>query len=152
MADKPYLFGSALGSWNVVRVGTKGTKKGDKFEVPPIEDGEDEDAGDDDNDDEEEEEEEDRTCISEGADGDGAEVRAEMGCPDTGSARQKWALRDDGGKAHWEWQEGRVYRADFFNPYLDFNEFALRLPGFTLGILAFLDKHGDGQAAGEQLR
>ena len=138
MADKPYLYGSALGSWNVVRVGTEGKKNGDKWEVPAMEDAEDD--------------EEEKTCIEEGGDGDGIELREKLGCPDTSAARQKWALRDDGGKAFWEWQKGRIYRADFFNPYLDFNEFALKLPGFSLSILPLMDRHGDGALDGEQLR
>lgn len=42
-------------------------------------------------------------------------------------------------KASFTFTPGLTYKCDFFNPYLDFNEFALKLPGFTLGIMKFWD-------------
>jgi hypothetical protein len=53
----------------------------------------------------------------------------------------KWALRADS-KEKWVWEYSRTYGVDFFNPYIDFNEFALRLPGFSLPIMKYWDGQG----------
>ncbi|KAK4197377.1 hypothetical protein QBC40DRAFT_181196 [Triangularia verruculosa] len=58
-----------------------------------------------------------------------------------GKQRQKWALRREN-LERWVWEYGREYAVDFFNPYIDFNEFALRLPGFSLGIMRYWDGQG----------
>ncbi|KAJ9627023.1 hypothetical protein H2203_003483 [Taxawa tesnikishii (nom. ined.)] len=44
-------------------------------------------------------------------------------------------------------ESGRQYSCDFFNPYLDFNDFALKLPGFSLipGITIPIISYWDGQ-------
>ncbi len=67
--------------------------------------------------------------------------RAAVGAPATAKARMKWALRADA-KEKWVWEYGRMYGVDFFNGYLDFSEFALRLPGYNLPIM----KYWDGQS------
>ena len=118
-ADKPYLYGPALSSLNVVRVGEKATRSEGKVDLG--------EAGN-----------PRKVGIEEGADGDGEEWRKETGAPADGGQRKKWALTE-ANRAKWEWEEGRLYAADFFNPYLDFNEFALKLPGFSLGILSYMD-------------
>jgi len=133
-ADKPWLYGNALSSVNVLRVGEKGVGLG-------------EGEGD--------------GVVEEGGDGEGVEWREERGVPEGAEARKKWFL-GRGRTGEWVWEEGRVYRGDFFNPYLDFNggwlwvfysaisdmfalltknsmtEFALKLPGFNLSILPYL--------------
>lgn len=116
-ADNPYLYGPLLSSINVLRVGAKAQKKGEGWEIPAHvhEDG-----------------------IEEGAEGDGESVRTEKAVPDVAAERKKWALHEDA-RAGWTWEEGRVYQGDFFNPYLDFNEFTLKLPGFSLSVLPFLN-------------
>jgi hypothetical protein len=98
-ADKPYLYGPLLSSINVLRVAGKAEKKGKGYEIPAHlhEDG-----------------------LEEGADGDGDEARKEMGLPEDAAARKKWALQENH-RAGSNWEEGRVHRGDFFNPYLDFN-------------------------------
>ncbi|KAL2163333.1 hypothetical protein VTH06DRAFT_5390 [Thermothelomyces fergusii] len=53
----------------------------------------------------------------------------------------KWALRPEN-LARWTWEYGRTYAVDFFNPYLDFNDFALRLPGLSLPIMKYWDGQG----------
>lgn len=58
--------------------------------------------------------------IEEGGEGDGKEVREGLGVPETANARKKWFLSEEN-KKKWEWERGRVYWGDFFNPYLDFN-------------------------------
>jgi hypothetical protein len=106
-----------LSSINVLRVGAKAPTKENGWEIPAHvhEDG-----------------------IEEGAEGDGEDVRKERGVPEGAAERKKWALREDK-RGAWTWEAGRVYQGDFFNPYLDFNEFALKLPGFTLSVLPFLN-------------
>lgn len=116
-SDTPHLYGPLLSSINVLKVGAKAQKKGEGWEIPAHvhEDG-----------------------IEEGADGDGESVRKAVDTPEGAAERKKWALREDK-RAAWMWEEGRVYQGDFFNPYLDFNEFALKLPGFSLSVLPFLN-------------
>ncbi|KAK0736029.1 hypothetical protein B0T21DRAFT_401667 [Apiosordaria backusii] len=54
---------------------------------------------------------------------------------------QKWALKQEN-LEKWVWEYGREYSVDFYNPYIDFGEFALRLPGFSLGIMRYWDGQG----------
>lgn len=78
--------------------------------------------------------------VEEGAEGEG-EWRRGVGAPDDSRARMKWALREDS-KASWVWEHGRTYAVDFFNAYLDFSEFALRLPGYAVPIMKYWDGQG----------
>ena len=96
-SDKPHLYGPLLSSINLLRVGDK--VEGDKYEIPVTfhEDG-----------------------ISEGGLGEGEKVREEKGVPHDANQRKKWFLTEDKRK-QWEWEAGRVYQGDFFNPYIDFN-------------------------------
>ncbi|KAL2058230.1 hypothetical protein ABVK25_001848 [Lepraria finkii] len=107
-SDTPYLYGNALSSINVLRVGEKADKVEDLEEV-----------------------------LEEGGDGDGEEWRKSHDVPDSADARKKHFLMH-GKTEEWEWEEGRVYKADFFNTYLDFNSFSLKLPGFSLSVLPYL--------------
>jgi hypothetical protein len=115
-----------LSSVNVFRVGQKASSDGNK---PPEVEAEDEleDSG---------------PVIEEGADDEEAEkIREEHGIPATNNARMKHFLKEEHRQA-FEFEQGRTYACDFFNPYLDFNEFALLLPmGFRMNILG----HWDGQ-------
>ncbi|KAL8725687.1 MAG: hypothetical protein Q9166_007201 [cf. Caloplaca sp. 2 TL-2023] len=113
-ADKPYLYGNALSSINVLSVGPKVEFK------KPEELGNEEEA------------------IKEGGFRGGQEVRENLNIPGDAAARQKWFLGGHDRLETWQWEAGRLYKADFFNPYLDFNEFALRLPGFSLKVLGYL--------------
>ena len=110
-ADVPYLYGPALSSFNTVHVGP-GT-------VDPEKGG---------------------LWFDEGGDEAGLEARAGIGAPSTRKERMKWALRKEN-KEKWVFKHGKTYCVDFFNPYLDFSDFSLRLPGFTLPIM----KYWDGQ-------
>ncbi|KAJ4163611.1 hypothetical protein LMH87_005328 [Akanthomyces muscarius] len=74
-------------------------------------------------------------------------TRQELGLPDTGKARMKWAL-NDANKDKFVFEYGKTYGLDFFNPYLDFANLALRLPGFQLSIA----NYWDGQALRYVLR
>lgn len=98
-ADKPYLYGPLLSSINVLRVGDK-VEAGSGLESAA---GEDDDA-----------------ALQEGADGSGAAVRERLHIPEQGAKRMKHFLNADR-RGEFTFERGRVYRCDFFNPYLDFN-------------------------------
>ncbi|KAI9885456.1 MAG: hypothetical protein M1823_002762 [Watsoniomyces obsoletus] len=114
-ADEPYLYGPALSSINVLRVGGK-TESLSDHQCTKSEDG----------------------VVEEGGDGDGLKIRDAKHIPRDAAARKKWFL-DEAKRKEWEFEAGRLHCGDFFNPYLDFNEFSLKLPGFSLPILRFLD-------------
>lgn len=111
-----------------------------------------------------EEGKEEEKGIEEGGDGDGGEWRTERGVPEGADARKRWFLTKENAEG-WVWERGRVYKGDFFNPYLDFNggflvffsdsenpmmsgkelmlwcvdvDFSLKLPGFSLSVLGYL--------------
>jgi len=111
-ADQPYLYGPALSSFNAVHVG----------------------AG-------EHDPEKGGLWFDEGGDEEGLGRRRELGCPDDSSGRKKWALRAEG-KEKWLWEYGQTYGVDFYNAFLDFSEFSLRLPGFHLPIMKYWDGQG----------
>ncbi|KAI0169387.1 DUF1769-domain-containing protein [Hypoxylon sp. FL1284] len=111
-ADQPHLYGPALSSFNAINVG-QGDHSPEKGGL----------------------------YFDEGGDEDGLKERQAIGAPDVAKDRMKWALKP-ANKNRWVFQYGKTYCLDFFNPYLDFNEFSLRLPGFTLPII----KYWDGQS------
>lgn len=111
-ADKPYLYGPALSSFNTVHVGP-----GEYDEAR---------GG---------------LWFDEGGDEAGAETREGLAVPEANKARMKWALRAEN-KEKWTWEYGRTYGLDFFNPYLDFANLALKLPGFQLPIMNYWDGQG----------
>ncbi|KAI2469836.1 DUF1769-domain-containing protein [Annulohypoxylon bovei var. microspora] len=117
-ADQPYLYGPALSSFNSIHVGP-GEFKAEKGGL----------------------------WFEEGGDEGGLKERQYVGAPGTAKERMKWALKP-ANKSRWVFQYGNTYCLDFFNPYLDFNEFSLRLPGFTLPIM----KYWDGQSLRYVLR
>lgn len=111
-ADKPFLYGPALSSFNTIHVGT-----GEYDEAK---------GG---------------LWFKEGGDEAGLKTRDDIGAPLDNKARMKWALRADS-KEKWVFEYDKTYGFDFFNPYLDFSNLALKLPGFQLPIM----KYWDGQA------
>ncbi|KAL0934705.1 F-box domain containing protein [Colletotrichum truncatum] len=111
-ADTPYLYGPALSSFNVVHAGA-GTYDEQKGGL----------------------------WFEEGGDDDGMEMREKIGAPTTSKERMKWALRKDS-KEQWLFEYGKTYGMDFFNPYLDFSNLSLRLPGFQLAIMKYWDGQG----------
>ncbi|TQS32579.1 hypothetical protein Golomagni_07101, partial [Golovinomyces magnicellulatus] len=111
-ADKPYLYGPALSSFNTLNIGNG------------IHD-----------------EEKGGLWFEEGGDEAGVAVRDEISMPDTSKARMKWALNDDN-KKKFIFKYGQTYGVDFYNPYLDFANLALKLPGFHLPIAKYWDGQG----------
>ncbi|KAK3346611.1 hypothetical protein B0T25DRAFT_507112 [Lasiosphaeria hispida] len=111
-ADVPYLYGPALSSFNAVHAGP----------------GEHDDA-------------KGGLWFAEGGDETGLAKRRGWGAPDDAKARMKWALKEDS-KKRWVWEYGQTYGVDFYNPYIDFGDFSLRLPGFNLPIMKYWDGQG----------
>lgn len=115
-SDKPHLYGPALSSFNTLRVGAPAKKPDTEAEECGI-------------------------WVEEGGDEDGLAWREEKGVPSDRKARMKWAL-GAAAKQSWVWEYGRTYAADFFNGYLDFSDFALRLPGYNMPIMKYWDGQG----------
>jgi len=126
--DEPYLYGALLSSINVLRIGGKGdTKKGEtKTEGDVEKSGSEGEA----------------IVYEEGAFGDGEDIRKELHLPPTSAARQKHFLAEQHRK-DFTFEAGREYQCDFFNPYLDFNEFALKI-GYGMPAMSIIG-HWDGQ-------
>ncbi|KAL9004989.1 MAG: hypothetical protein Q9188_002203 [Gyalolechia gomerana] len=113
-ADKPYLYGNALSSINVLSVGPKlGENRLDS--VIGVE------------------AEQEEKPITEGGFEGGQELRENLNIPENAAARQKWFLGGHDRLENWQWEQGRLYKADFFNPYLDFNGFSLKVLGYLGG-------------------
>lgn len=123
-AEKPYLYGPALSSWEKLRIGDKVIESTDEdqkegWKMPNAESFH-------------------ETVVEEGADGTGGEVRKEGSIPTDAAARKKFFLTESNRQA-FAFEAGRVYQADFGNPYLDFNDFSLKLPGFSLNVIKYID-------------
>ncbi|KAF2823188.1 DUF1769-domain-containing protein [Ophiobolus disseminans] len=120
-ADEPYLYGALLSSINVLRIGGKSDTSDKKVA---------------------ERSEGDATVYEEGAYGDGEAIRKELHLPVTSAARQKHFLAEQHRK-DFTFEAGREYQCDFFNPYLDFNEFSLKV-GYGLPAISIMGSW-DGQ-------
>lgn len=105
-ADEPYLYGPMLSSINTFRIGPKDDKAQEKVEEVRAN--------------------EKVLVFSEGADGDGEEVREKQSIPKEGPARQKFFL-DQNNLKNFTFEKGREYSQDFFNPYLDFNGMVIKI-------------------------
>lgn len=114
-ADEPWLYGPSLSCWFAFRIGEKVENGGD-FPEPGEED-----------------------VTREGADGSGQEERERLGLPENNEKRRKFFL-DAKNRENFVFQKGRCYQADFFNPYLDFGNCALKLPGFSLNVIKYVDQ------------
>ncbi|PWY87410.1 DUF1769-domain-containing protein [Aspergillus heteromorphus CBS 117.55] len=114
-ADKPYLLSPGVAAWNFFSIGEKKEEE------------------------EEEEEEEGNLIVSEGSTGSGIEERQKYHIPEEAGARRSHFLREDARK-EFVFEGGRTYAADFGNPYLDFNEFAIRLPGISFHIRKYVSE------------
>lgn len=146
-ADRPHLYGPALSSWNILRIGEKiveregQTPKGEAHDseaqpeaqpearqaemseawnIPDAESFHD-------------------TVVEEGADGSGSELRSSLLIPPDSGGRKKHFLTEANRKT-FTFEAGRLYQSDFGNPYLDFNDFSLKLPGFSLNIIKYIDE------------
>lgn len=127
-ADKPWIYGRVLSSMNAIKVKGPGTPPPSEIgtadeemieetevEPSPVEDGN-------------EVMEEDTTAIS----------TPTLSIPQTAAGRRKFFL-EDAKKKEVSFQRGYTYGFDFFGPWLDFNTFTVKLPGFTLNLLRYWD-------------
>lgn len=111
-ADEPWLYGPALSCWFAFRIGEK-----DQSEFPAPEE---------------------EHPMTDGADGSGTEVRQKLKLPESGDKRRKHFL-DASHRQELTFEKGRCYQGDFYNPYIDFSKFALKLPGFSLGVIKYIN-------------
>lgn len=118
-SDRPWSYGPALSCWFSFRIGEQ-QQNGDQineekcgnFQHKSLTIG-------------------DQHVIEEGADGDGQVIRERYGIPENAKKRRKHFLSISNRKA-FNFEAGRVYHADFFNPYYDPNKVLLRLPGIKI--------------------
>lgn len=113
-SDKPWVFGPATSCWFVMRVGDK-VGEGGEFPVP-----------------------QESPAMTEGGSGDGIDVRRDAGMPEESEKRRKWMLKEEN-RQRFVFEKGRWYQGDFYNPYLDFSNFALKLPGFSLNVIKYIN-------------
>lgn len=118
-SDKPYLYGPALSSFFAFRIGEQTAKIPAEKQVA-------------------EHEATAKGVIEEGADGTGQQIRDDYQIPAKTSKRRKNFL-DEKKLDTFTFEAGRMYQADFFNPYLDFANFALRIPGFSISVVRYID-------------
>ena len=127
-ADKPYLYGPALSSWNYFRIGEQviddpahvgDTEEKQGWKMPGATSFH-------------------ETVVEEGADGTGSQLREALSLPSDAAARKKFYLTPSNLEA-FTFEAGRLYQSDFGNPYLDFNDFSMKLPGFSLNVLKYID-------------
>ncbi len=117
-AEEPWLLGPALSCWFALKIGDKTGSEGDFGR---------------------EELAEEKDVLHEGAEGDGEQVRKEARLPENNEKRRKHFL-DRANREAFAFEKGRMYSADFYNPYLDFGNFALKLPGFSIKVAKYIDE------------
>lgn len=119
-SDEPYLYGPMLSSCFTLRVGGKTDEEGAEEQLKRL-DGENEGV------------------VEEGASLSGESVRLGQSIPSSWKARRKFFL-DQSQLENFTFEEGRLYHADFFNPHLDFSNFSLKLPGFSINVAKYVDE------------
>ena len=117
-SDKPYLYGPALSSFFAFRIGEYTSDVSAEEQLATLQSA--------------------KGVIEEGADGSGQRIRADRQIPAKTSKRRKNFL-DARKLEQFTFEAGRMYQADFFNPYLDFANFALRIPGFSISVVRYID-------------
>lgn len=119
--DEPYLYGPALSGLFALRIGALVGDVSAEEQLKALE----KDNG---------------GVIEEGAScASGARIRADLKMPAKFKKRRKFFLTPDN-MDRFTFEKGRMYHADFFNPHLDFAEFSLRLPGFSIGVARYIDE------------
>ncbi|OOF94087.1 hypothetical protein ASPCADRAFT_131719 [Aspergillus carbonarius ITEM 5010] len=109
-AEKPYLYSPGLAAWNQFSLREKGDREGN-----------------------EDEDEDEDVIVYEGGVGTGLDVRKGYGIPDDAGSRRRFFL-DEERRKEFVFEEGRMYAVEFGNGFLDFNEFAIRIPGISFHI------------------
>jgi len=111
-ADEPWLYGPSLSCWFGFKVGDK-YEPGQDFPAPD-------------------------NVLKEGGDGSGEAARDALGVPASNDKRRKFFLNQSNREA-FVFEKGRCYQGDFYNPYIDFGNFLLKLPGFSLKVIKYVE-------------
>ncbi|EMD88625.1 hypothetical protein COCC4DRAFT_137367 [Bipolaris maydis ATCC 48331] len=119
-SDQPYLYGPALSSFFAFQIGENTSVMSPSDQLSRLEQNSD-------------------NVIEEGAYGSGAEIRKTLNMPSKWKKRRKFFL-DAKALADFTFEKDRMYHVDFFNPHLDFANFALRLPGFSISVARYIDE------------
>ncbi|KAL1801285.1 hypothetical protein ACET3X_001627 [Alternaria dauci] len=119
-SDEPYLYGPALSSFFAFKIGDRTSEVPAKDQLANLS-------------------QETDNVIEEGASGSGKEVRKALSMPSKWKKRRKHFL-DERALSAFTFEKGRMYHADFFNPHLDFANFSLRLPGFSISVAKYVDE------------
>lgn len=119
-SDEPYLYGPMLSSCFTLRIGGKTDEEGVEEQLKHL-DGENEGV------------------VEEGGSLSGESIRGDQNIPSSWKARRKFFL-DQSQLEKFTFEKGRLYHADFFNPHLDFSNFSLRLPGFSVSVAKYIDE------------
>ena len=114
-ADEPWMYGPSLSCWFAFRIGDR-IEPGANFPAP-----------------------DDEQVLKEGGDGEGQEVRQKLGLPASAEKRRKYFLSAQH-RQDFVFEKDRLYQADFYNPYLDFAKTSLKLPGFSLNVIKYVDQ------------
>ncbi|KAI9683282.1 MAG: hypothetical protein M1822_006147 [Bathelium mastoideum] len=130
-ADEPFLYGAALSSFFAFRVGGmwadgSADEDGVGERNGPKEGGGGRGVN-------------GARVIEEGADGDGRDIRERLGMPEKAGKRRKFFLKEEK-LDEFTFEKGRMYQADFFNPYLDFSDFSLKVPGISISVAKYIDE------------
>jgi hypothetical protein len=115
-ADEPWLYGPALSCWFGFRIGDR---LSDGATIPEAAEAND--------------------VLHEGGDGSGAEIRSTLGVPENNEKRRRHFLPRIN-REQIVFEKDRLYSFDFYNPYLDFGNFALKLPGFSIKVIKYIDE------------
>jgi hypothetical protein len=118
-SDKPWLFAPALDCWFVFRIGD--TLPSDFLQggtqLPHVREHE---------------------PLQEGGDASGLRIREEHKIPSEAQKRRRHFISAVNRKPM-VFEKNRLYQGDFFNPYIDFNNFRLKLPGFSIKVIKYID-------------
>jgi len=119
-SDNPYLYGPALSGLFTLNIGEKTDDVSAQDQLSALEKA----TG---------------GVVEEGATGTGKLIRKSQNIPSKWKKRRKRFL-DAQALSNFTFERGRMYHADFFNPHLDFANFSLRLPGFSISVAKYIDE------------
>jgi hypothetical protein len=119
-SDEPYLYGPALSGLFTLNIGEKVDQVSASEQLQQL----DHQTG---------------GVVEEGGTGSGQTIRKQQNIPAKWKKRRKHFL-DAAALEEFTFEKGRMYHADFFNPHLDFANFSLRLPGFSISVAKYIDE------------
>jgi hypothetical protein len=119
-SDEPYLYGPALSGLFTLNIGEKVDEVSASQQLKQLN-------------------HETGGVVEEGSTGSGQTIRSQQNIPSKWKKRRKHFL-DAAALSSFTFEKGRMYHADFFNPHLDFANFSLRLPGFSISVAKYIDE------------